>query len=160
MGRFFLAEYNVATLKAPLDAPESTAFRNALDQINALGEAQPGFIWRAVGEGFDSATPAADQDPYYIVNLSVWASAEALAAFAYRTEHRLYVRHREEWFRTRPGPAYVLWWIPEGHVPTDVEGEARLAELTAFGSTERAFDFANRFPPPSSPQAMQFRTPT
>ncbi|OXE37162.1 MAG: hypothetical protein CGW95_03175 [Phenylobacterium zucineum] len=148
MGRYRLAQYNVATLKAPLNAPESAEFRNALDHINTLGEAQPGFIWRAVGEGFDSATPAADQDPLYIVNLTVWESAEALAAFAYRTEHRLYVRHREKWFQTRRGPSYVLWWIPVDHTPSDLEGEERLAELTANGPSERAFDFANRFPPP------------
>lgn len=148
MGRYLLAQYNVATLKAPLDDPASREFRDALDHINALGESQPGFVWRAKGEGFDSATPAPDQDPFYIVNLTVWESAETLAAFAYRTEHRLYVRNREAWFHTRPGPSFVLWWIPEGHTPTDAEGEARLAELTAFGPTERAFDFANRYPSP------------
>ena len=148
MGRYLLAQYNVATLKAPLDSPESADFRNALDTINALGEAQPGFVWRAKGEGFDSATPAPEQDPEYIVNLTVWESAETLAAFAYRTEHRLYVRNREAWFHPRPGPSFVLWWIPEGHTPTDVEGEARLADLAAHGPTDRAFDFANRFPAP------------
>lgn len=148
MGRYLLAQYNVATLKAPLDAPESADFRNALDHINALGEGQPGFVWRAKGEGFDSATPAPEQDPAYIVNLTVWESAEALAAFVYRTEHRIYVRNRHAWFHPRSGPAYVLWWVAEGDMPTDMEGEARLAELAVNGPTERAFDFANRFPPP------------
>jgi len=72
MGRHLLAQYNVATLKAPLESAESADFRNALDAINALGEAQTGFVWRAKGEGFDSATPAPDQNPEYIVNLTVW----------------------------------------------------------------------------------------
>jgi len=148
MGRHLLAQYNVATLKWPLDAPESAGFRKALDRINALGEAQAGFVWRARGEGFDSATPAPEQNPEYIVNLSLWETAEALAAFAYRTEHRLYLRNRGSWFLPRKGPSFVLWWSPEGHMPSDVEGEQRLAELTAHGPTERAFDFANRFPPP------------
>ena len=148
MGRYLLAQYNVATLKAPLDAPESADFRNALDSINALGEAQPGFVWRAKGEGFDSATPAPEQDPEYIVNLTVWESAEALAAFVYRTEHRLYVRNREAWFHPWKGPSFVLWWISEGQTPTDYEGEERLAYLAANGPTEHAFDFANRYPAP------------
>jgi hypothetical protein len=67
-----LAQYNVTTLRAPLEAPQSAPFRKALDHINALAEAQPGFVWRATGEGFDSATPTPSQDPLYIVNLSVW----------------------------------------------------------------------------------------
>jgi len=58
------------------------------------------------------------------------------------------VRNREAWFHTRSGPSFVLWWIPEDHIPTDIEGEARLADLAANGPTEYAFDFANRFPPP------------
>jgi len=145
-----LAQYNVTTLRAPLEAPESAPFREALDHINALAEAQPGFIWRAKGEGFDSATPAPSQDPLYIVNLSIWESAEALAAFAYRTEHRDYVRRRGEWFLPRQGPSFVLWWIPAGHVPDDAEGEARLADLAANGPSDRAFDFASRVPPPGA----------
>jgi heme-degrading monooxygenase HmoA len=142
-----LAQYNVATLKAPLEAAESAPFREALDRINALAEAQPGFLWRATGEGFDSARPAPAQDPLYLTNLSVWESAEALAAFAYRTEHRLFVRRRAEWFLPASGPPLVLWWIPVREIPTGAEGEARLADLAARGPTERAFDFTTRFAP-------------
>jgi hypothetical protein len=146
MPGFQLAQYNVTTLRAPLEAPESAGFREALDHINALAESHPGFVWRAKGEGFDSATPAPSQDPFYIVNLSVWESAEALAAFAYRTGHRDYVRRRLEWFRPREGPSFVLWWIPAGHVPDNVECEARLADLAAHGPSDRAFDFRTRVP--------------
>jgi heme-degrading monooxygenase HmoA len=149
MSGFHLAQYNVTTLRAPLDAPQSAPFREALDQINALAEAQPGFIWRATGQGFDSAEPAPDQDPLYIVNLSLWASAEALAAFAYRTQHREYVRRRGEWFEPRQGPSFVLRWIPAGTIPTNAECEARLADLAAHGPSERAFDFAARRPAPT-----------
>ncbi len=145
---FHLVQYNVTTLRAPLDAPEIAPFRDALDHINALAESSPGFVWRAIGEGFDSATPAEAQDPLYIVNLSVWESAEALAAFAYRTEHRAYVRRRLEWFQPRQGPSFVLWWAPAGTIPTGDEGERRLAHLAANGPTPHAFDFATRVPAP------------
>ena len=148
MPGFQLAQYNVTTLRAPLEAPQTAGFREALDHINALAESQPGFVWRAKGEGFDSATPAPHQDPFYIVNLSVWESAEALAAFAYRTEHRDYVRRRLEWFQPHEGPSFVLWWIPAGHVPDDAECEARLAHLATHGPTDHAFDFRTRVPPP------------
>ena len=149
MTGFHLAQYNVTTLRAPLEAPQSAGFREALDHINALAESQPGFVWRATGEGFDSAEPAAGQDPLYIVNLSLWESAEALAAFAYRTEHRDYVRRRGEWFIPHAGPSFVLWWVRAGEIPSGAECEARLAELAAHGPTGRAFDFASRVPAPA-----------
>ena len=149
MASFHLAQYNVTTLRAPLDAPESAPFRDALDHINALAESQPGFVWRARGEGFDSDEPAQGQDPLYIVNLSLWESAKALAAFAYRTEHRDYVRRRGEWFLPHQGPSFVLWWVPAGTIPTGAECETRLADLAAHGPTERAFDFRTRVPAPT-----------
>lgn len=155
MAGLHLAQYNVTTLRAPLEAPESAPFREALDKINALAEASPGFVWRAKGEGFDSATPAPAQDPLYIVNLSLWENAEALAAFAYRTEHRDYVRRRLEWFRERAGPSFVLWWVPAGTIPTGEECEARLAHLAAHGPSAHAFDFRTRIPAPALETAVK-----
>ena len=146
---FQLAQFNMATLRFPLEAPESTGFREALDHVNALAEGHPGFVWRATGEGFDSAEPAHDQDPLVLKNLSVWDSAEALAAFAYRTVHRDYVRRRAAWFLPSDGPSFVLWWIPSGRVPTEADGAARLAMLKAIGPTQDAFDFRTRMPPPT-----------
>jgi heme-degrading monooxygenase HmoA len=143
-----LAQFNVATLRAPLEAPQSAGFRDALDQINALAESHPGFVWRATGEGFDSAQPSESQNPLYLQNLSVWESPEALAAFAYRTEHREYVRRRAEWFEPNDGPSFVLWWIPAGSVPTEAEGAARLARLATEGPGPEAFDFRHRVAPP------------
>lgn len=148
MTRFHLAQFNVATLRMPLEAPESAGFREALDHINALAEASEGFVWRAKGEGFDSALPADGQDPNYLLNLSVWESAEALAAFVYRTDHREYVRRREEWFLASDGPSFVLWWVPAGELPDGVEGARRLKLLAQGGSTPEAFDFRSRFPAP------------
>ena len=87
MSGFHLAQFNVARLAAPIDAAANDEFREALDRINALAEASPGFIWRATGAGFDSEVPATGDDPLDLTNLSVWESAEALAAFAYRTGH-------------------------------------------------------------------------
>ena len=44
--RFHLAQCNIARLTAPIDAPETADFVAALDPINALAEASPGFVWR------------------------------------------------------------------------------------------------------------------
>ena len=41
-----LAQLNIGRLRAPIDAPETAEFKNALDSINALAESSPGFVWR------------------------------------------------------------------------------------------------------------------
>ena len=35
-----------------------------------------------------------------------------------------------------------MWWVPEGHVPTLAEAQARLASIDANGPTAHAFNFA------------------
>ena len=147
--RFHLAQFNVATLRASLDDPLNAPFRDALDRINALAEAHRGFVWRATGEGFDSNEPSPSQDPFYLKNLSVWESAEALAAFAYRSDHRDYVRRAKDWFLPPEGPSFVLWWIPAGEIPNEAGGAKRLAHLAARGPSPEAFDFRHRSPRPT-----------
>ena len=46
MARHQLAQLNVARLVAPIDSPELADFVARLDEINALAEASPGFVWR------------------------------------------------------------------------------------------------------------------
>src|ERR1700722_10423582 len=98
MSGVHLAQFNVARLIAPIEAPQSAEFREALDEINALAEASAGFVWRATGAGFDSAIPATDVDPMLLANLSVWESAETLAVFAYRSVHGCFVKRGKLWF--------------------------------------------------------------
>ena len=154
MSGFHLAEVNVGRLVAPVDDPRIDDFRNALDRINALADAQPGFVWRLTGEG-DNATdirPDPD-DELQAINASVWETPEHLAAFAYRTEHREFVRRRLEWFEKAEAPILALWWVPAGHRPDVAECLARLAHLRANGPTARAFDFRTRFPAPAAEDA-------
>ncbi|MDB5461845.1 MAG: hypothetical protein JWP23_234 [Phenylobacterium sp.] len=149
MSGLHLAQFNIARLAAPIDAPQSAEFREALDSVNALAEVWPGFIWRATGTGFDSEIPAEDIDPMILANLSVWESAEALAAFAYRSAHGHFVRHRERWFEPATEPYQAMWWIPAGTLPDRAEAFARLEHLRAQGPTAHAFDFRSRFPAPA-----------
>lgn len=142
---FQLAQINVASLLAPLDSPEVADFKNGIDVMNALAEGSPGFAWRGVGEGFDSE-PGGDP---MLVNVSVWESVEQLAAFAYRTDHRHFVRRGHEWFE-RPTEAWLaLWWIPAGERPSLNDGFERLNHLRRHGPTPHAFTFAERFAAPS-----------
>jgi hypothetical protein len=149
-----LAQVNVGRLRAPVDDPLIDDFRNALDQINALADAQPGFVWRLKGVG-DNATdlrPDASDD-LQAVNASVWQSPNHLAAFAYRTEHRNYVRRRLEWFEDATQPILALWWVPAGHTPSLAECLERLAHLRAHGPTPHAFTFQQRFEAPTAEEA-------
>jgi heme-degrading monooxygenase HmoA len=94
-----LAQVNVARLRAPLASPALADFAAALDPVNAAADAAPGFVWRLQTEdGNATAVRAFEWDAAgsagVIVNMSVWESAEALAAFVYSDSHRQVLRRR------------------------------------------------------------------
>ena len=64
------------------------------------------------------------------------------------------VRRRREWFVRMPEAYLVLWWVPEGHIPSTEEAVARLDHLRAHGATPHAFNFRNVFPPPDAPEGL------
>ena len=143
-----VAQYNIARVLAPVDSPQLADFMAALDPINALAESSPGFVWRLqTGEGNATAVRPYDDD-MILVNLSVWESVEALADFAYRSDHRAVLARRREWFEKQEAPYLVLWWVPFGHVPTVEEAKARLELLARHGPSPEAFTFRSPFPPP------------
>jgi hypothetical protein len=117
MTGYHLAQINIGRLKAPMDAPETAGFADNLDGINALAEAQEGFVWRLTGEGNNATDIVAFDDPMMILNMSVWTGSEALAAYVYRTGHRDVMRRRAEWFE-KMELFMCLWWVPIGHTPT------------------------------------------
>jgi len=146
MSAFHLAQINIGRLVAPVGSPEVAEFVANLDRINALAEAQPGFVWRLTGEGDDATDIHAFDDPLVALNMSVWESLQTLAAFAYRSGHRDVMRRRREWFEP-PAEAYIaLWWVPAGHRPTPAEGRERLEALRRDGPTPFAFSFREPFP--------------
>ena len=154
MTAYQLAEVNVGRLLAPVDDPRIDDFRNALDQINALADAQPGFVWRLKGEGNNATDLRPDaNDDLQAVNASVWESVDHLAAFAYRSEHRNFVRRRLEWFEQATQPILALWWVPAGYTPSLAECMERLAHLRANGPSPHAFDFKHRFEAPTAEEA-------
>ena len=46
MVKFHLAQVNIARMITPLDDPIMAGFGARLDEINALADASPGFVWR------------------------------------------------------------------------------------------------------------------
>ena len=139
-----LAQLNVATLRHPIDAAETADFKNALDPVNAAGEASEGFVWRLQTDAGDATSIQAFPNPLTIVNLTVWESQKALRDFAYRGLHRDFFRRRAEWFE--PGSRAVMWWIEAGTLPTVDEARARLDYFGAHGPSEHAFEFGQNFP--------------
>lgn len=150
---YHLAQLNVAHALAPLDTPLLADFMAALDDINALAEASPGFVWRLQSDSGNATDVRHGDDPLFIVNMSVWQSAESLFDFVYRTAHTKVMARRREWF-ARPQAAFqVLFWIPAGTAPTVDEAMARLAHLQAHGPTPHAFTFKERFAAPGTSEA-------
>jgi hypothetical protein len=148
VGTHHLAQVNVGRLRAPVDAPETAAFMAALDPINALADAAPGFVWRLQTDDGNATSVSFNDDPMVIINMSVWESIEALSEFVYRTEHVDVMRRRAEWFHQSVEAYLALWWIPAGHLPSVEEAATRIAALRADGPTAFAFTFRERFPAP------------
>lgn len=142
-----LVQFNVARSLAPLDSPQLADFVAQLDEINALAEAAPGFVWRLVGDGNDATDLRTDEDPSLLLNMSVWTSAEHLFDFVYRTAHAKVMARRREWFE-RMETFLVLYWIPAGSIPTVAEAMARLRDLRDHGPSAAAFTFKQRYPAP------------
>ncbi len=149
MAAYHVAQLNVGRLLAPLDAPEIAEFVAALDAVNALADAAPGFVWRLQDDEGNATSFRPFDDDTLLVNLSVWESIDALADFTYRTMHRDVLRRRGEWFTKLAGAHLVLWWVPAGHIPSLQEAKERLDLLRDRGPTPDAFTFRTRFPAPS-----------
>lgn len=140
-----LAQINVARLRAPLHDPTVAEFVAALDDLNALAERSPGFVWRPQGDDGNATSIRAHDDERVIVNLSTWTSVETLADYVFRSFHAAFLRRKRDWFE-RFGSAHVaLWWVPEGTRPAISDAVGRLQHLEAHGPSPTAFTFAKRF---------------
>ena len=80
MSDHHLAQLNIAQLKFAIDAPELADFGARYDEVNALADDSPGFVWRLQIEDGD-ATAIDYFGPDYLVNMSVWTDVEALHDF-------------------------------------------------------------------------------
>lgn len=155
MSTHHLAQLNVGRLRAAADSPVVAEFMAALDPINALAEASPGFVWRfQTDEGNATAVKAFDDD-LLILNMSVWESVEALADYVYRSDHTSFLRRRREWFEKTDIPPVTMWWVPAGHVPTVAEALARMEHLQANGPSPFAFSFRQPYAAPDADGAAQ-----
>jgi hypothetical protein len=141
-----LAQLNVAKMKYAIDDPRMAEFVARLDDINALADAAPGFVWRLQTDDGD-ATAIDYFGSGYLVNMSVWRDVESLRDYAFRSAHRTVLARRREWFDQMAEVYSVLWWIPAGAIPTLEEAAGRLAILRERGPGAQAFSFKQLFDP-------------
>ena len=147
MRNYHIAEVNVGRMRFPLESQGMAGFVARLEEINALADSAPGFVWRLQTEEGDATYLRPFDDDRILVNLSVWESVEQLKDFTYRTAHSELIRDRREWFEHFKGAQLAMWWVPAGHRPGIDEAKKRLAHIDEHGPTQFAFNFRTLFPP-------------
>ncbi len=147
------AQFNVARLHEPLDHPATAEFVAGLDEVNAVAESSPGFVWRLTDDatGLSSSYVRAYDDPLVIINLTVWETPEHLQDFVYRSTHTSFLRRRREWFEKLDDAYLVCWWVLAGQVPSVDEAVARLERLRRDGVSDEAFTLRDLRPAPAAP---------
>ncbi len=148
MSSFHIAQINIARAVADLDSPQLANFVARLDEINALAEGSPGFVWRLkADDGMPSSYLRPYEDERLLINMSVWESVEALKHYVYKTAHAELLKQRREWFEHFSGAYLAMWWVPAGHIPGIDEAKKRLAHLEEHGPSQFAFTFKTIQPP-------------
>jgi hypothetical protein len=147
-----LAQVNIARMIAPLDDPIMAEFVARLDEVNALADSSPGFIWRLQSPEGNATSLQAYEDKLILFNMSVWASLDDYSNYVYAqgSLHRAVMAQRRRWFQRFDGPYSALWWVPQGHIPTVEEAKERLEHLRVHGDTPFAFSLKKAFPAPDA----------
>jgi hypothetical protein len=65
-----------------------------LDEINALADASPGFVWRLQTNECNATYFRPFEDERTLLNMSVWETLEHLRHFVYRSMHAELLRQR------------------------------------------------------------------
>lgn len=142
-----LAQINVARMRAELEDPVMHGFESRLDEINALADKSPGFVWRLETDDGNATSLRVFDDALILVNLSVWSSIEALRDFVYGSTHVELLRGKKDWFHPPSGAHLALWWVAAGELPTLEDAKTRLALIDSAGPGPLAFTFARAFSP-------------
>ncbi|WP_410621823.1 DUF3291 domain-containing protein [Amycolatopsis sp. cmx-8-4] len=150
-----LAEVNIARMKAPIDDLSFKDFVDALEPVNALADAAPGFVWRLQTEDDNAISIRAFEwdvrgTSGLLINMSSWTSVATLAAFTYSPGHLEILKRRREWFHHVKDVMTALWWVPAGYRPTPADAEEKIKHLRVHGPTPEAFTLKQHFPAPDA----------
>ena len=145
---FHLAQVNIGRARGEMTDPIMAGFFARLEEINALAERTPGFVWRLQTEDGDAtAVRPYPDDNRILINMSVWTGLAALRGYVFRSDHADVMRQRRDWFERFERVYVAMWWVPAGHRPTVAEAVERLAHLEAHGPGPQAFSFAQPYGP-------------
>ena len=147
----YLAQVNIGRMKAPLDSATMAGFVARLDEINALADRSPGFVWRLQTEEGNATYLRPYDDDRILFNMSVWRTLDDLRRYVYQTAHVELLRQRSDWFEKLESASTALWWVPAGHVPSIEEAKERLRHLAEKGPTSFAFSLKVAFLPDGGP---------
>lgn len=148
MEKYQIAQVNVARALADADSEIMIGFVSRLEEINALADSSPGFIWRLQSDEGDATSIDVFDDNLMLINMSVWDGIESLKTFVYQTVHIELIRDREAWFSKLGVAHQALWWIPAGHIPSEDEAKEKLEHIRQHGPGQEAFTFGKPFPHP------------
>ncbi len=138
-----IAQFNVGRFLYPTDDPRMAGFMDNLDRVNAIAERTEGFVWRLKDDSNNATAIRPFDDPNLAVNLSVWASVEALEKFVWNTVHSRFYNARGSWFEKMSTPHFVMWGVPERHTPSLDDAKERLEHFARHGDSEFAFSWAH-----------------
>lgn len=139
-----LAEFNIGTLRYDWDDPRVADFKDNLDRVFGIAQRSPGYIWHLKEAEMEAAqldpTGPLGGDPRTASTLSVWRDLPSLEHFVWQTVHKRFYDRRGEWYDpTEQGVRMVMWWVPEGHIPSIAEAAGKLAELADGGDSDAGF---------------------
>ncbi|NNE12035.1 MAG: GNAT family N-acetyltransferase [Ilumatobacter sp.] len=146
MAAAHIAQLNIGVMVAPTDDPAVAEFMDALDEINALADESPGFVWRLQTDEGNATDIQIFPNPLQLVNMSVWETVDDLKTYVYRSPHVEYFRRRAEWFE-RDDRRVALWSIAPGTIPELSDAVRRVEFLERHGPSPYAFGFGTPQPP-------------
>jgi Domain of unknown function (DUF3291) len=158
---YYLAHMNYARLVAPLDDLSMSELQMAMDPVNALAKATPGFVWSLDGDASQQQrqeVPLLRDDPLLMPQLSLWTDPAPLQHFAFKSGHAMYLKRKREWFTAVSPPFAVCWWRrvdqQQQSWPTLKEAFEKCEHLKQHGPTADAFTFQTikDFPSPTTTQ--------
>ena len=138
-----LAQANIARFKASLDSPLMKEFVDFLEPVNRYAEESKGFLWRLKDEEGRSASYLVSpfKDEMMAVNISLWEDVDSFKNFVYGSVHSYFLKNKKKWFDVQGTSLFVMWWLPEGEIPTLKMAKAKLDTYEKYGSTPEAFSF-------------------
>lgn len=138
---YYLAQANIAKFRAKLDNPIMKEFVDFLEPVNRFAEESEGFVWRLKDDDGRSASyiESPFKDEMMAVNVSVWEHLDSFKNFVYGSVHHYFLRNKKKWFDLKGPSQFVMWWIPQGTLPTLDMAKEKLELLEENGPSPDAF---------------------